>query len=309
MYNIIITGATSFIGVHLIRQLMLDKDIYIYAVIRRNSNKKELIPKAKQIQLIESNMDEYHFLSQRIPDACDACFALAWNGTRGKARNNGKQQYDNYKYSMDFIKEAAMLGCTKIISAGSQAEYGKMDGITTENSPQRPNTEYGKAKLRFYQDAFDYCRKKDISFKEPRFFSLYGEGDNSGTMILSILNDMLHDRPCMLTECKQDWNFLHIDDAINGLVLLLTEECEDGAYNFASEDTRKLKKFVEQMYQLTQSKSELKYGVLPYPETGIVSMKPSAQKLMKQTGWRPKISFADGILSIVHEIQKSGKHA
>lgn len=304
MSKIIVTGATSFIGIHLVRQLITNNKNEVYAIVRRNSEKRKLLPISEQIHIIELNMNEYCKLSNVIQSSCDVCFTLAWNGTRGESRNIRTWQQENYMYSMECIKEVCKMGCKKIICAGSQAEYGFMEGIITEKSINKPNTEYGKAKLKFYQDALKYCHENEVSIKEPRFFSLYGEDDNPKTMILSILNAMLMGEPCKLTECIQYWDFLYIEDAVQAMIMLMDQICEDGIYNFASGDNRKLKDFIEEMYQMTQSNSELQYGKISYPLTGMVSMKPSIGKLTSQTGWKPQVSFHEGINKVIKKLQR-----
>ncbi len=172
----------------------------------------------------------------------------------------------------------------------------------TEDSICRPNTEYGRAKLAFYEAIACICTENNISYKEPRFFSLYGPGDFSGTMILSILRDMLANRPCRLSECRQMWDYLYIDDAIEGLIRLCKEPCPDGVYNFGSGDTRPLRGFVEEMARLTQTSSKLLYGALPYPATGMVSIWPDVSKLKRELHWEPKVPFAEGIRTILESI-------
>ena len=53
------------------------------------------------------------------------------------------------------------------------------------------------------------------------------------------------------------------------------------------------------MAELTHTKSELKFGSVPYPETGIVNTNPSVEKLMEETGWKPAIPFAKGIKKVI----------
>ena len=57
MKRIVITGATGFIGIHLIKQ-WLEKDAKIYAVIRPNSKNAGRIPKNDHIRIIELKMEE-----------------------------------------------------------------------------------------------------------------------------------------------------------------------------------------------------------------------------------------------------------
>ncbi len=296
--RIVITGGNSFIGQRLAKRAgMLGWETLLVA---RPSRRVVLPPNAT---LIELDMVDYSRLGE-LAGPCDCLFHLAWDGTRGESRIDALQQRKNLECSLDAVQSMLLAGCRKIISAGSQAEYGPHNEQITEESACRPNTEYGKAKLAFYDELDALCRRKGVSYKEPRFFSLYGPGDYRGTMILSILRDMLANRPCRLTECRQMWDYLYIDDAIKGLIHLCKEPCPDGVYNFGSGDARPLREYVEDMAQLTQTKSELLYGAVPYPPTGMVSIWPDVSRLKRELHWAPKVSFEEGIQSILRSIAR-----
>lgn len=298
MKKAIITGATSFIGLHLIKKL-IEEQWKVYAVVRKESNKVVLLPQNKLIEIIYLNMDEYDQLGSHIPESCDIYISLAWNGTRGNTRMDTQKQKENYLYSMAALKTAVKIGCKIIINAGSQAEYGSMKTKITENDVCRPNTEYGFWKLKYYEEGMKYCEKHGISFKEARFFSLYGEDDNAQTMVLSILYNMINNYPCKLTKCIQLWDFLYIDDAIDGIWRLINMPCANGAYNFGSGDIRPLKEFVMEMYKISNSKSQLLFGAIPYPQTGMVNVCPDISKLQTQTGWNAATDFSQGIHKII----------
>lgn len=302
-----ITGAASFIGRSLARKLDESGEYCIFAVVRRGSGKNRMFPMSGRVRVIELNMDEYQEIPNILHQPLDACVALAWDGTRGSARDDNALQKENYRHSMECVRAVCSLGCKKFFSAGSQAEYGNMYGIVDETSICSPNTAYGKEKLRFYTDASRVCEKSGTCLIEPRFFSLYGEGDNPNTMILSILDAMLKNKPCRLTACIQRWDFLYIEDAVRGLELLLSSECAQGVYNFASGTNRVLKEYIDEMYKITQSESRLLYGAVPYPKTGMVSMQPSVEKLQRETGWKPYVSFAQGIQRILDSKRKEGR--
>jgi nucleoside-diphosphate-sugar epimerase len=299
MKKAIVTGATSFIGAHLIKKLV-EEGWKVYAVVRKKNTKEKLLPDSKQIVIIRLNMEEYGRLEEKIKEPCDVYVSLAWDGTRGKERLDAKKQEENYKYSMEALKAVKNIGCKLVISAGSQAEYGLMQNKINEDAVCRPNTEYGIWKLNYYKDGMDYAKQHDMAFKEPRFFSLYGEDDDERTMILSILTNMIKNMPCKMTQCVQLWDFLYIDDAIDGIIRLINIPCEDGVYNFGSGDIRPLKEFVMEMYQIADSKSQLLFGAISYPDTGMVNVCPDISKLQTQTGWKAATSFADGIQKIIN---------
>lgn len=72
-------------------------------------------------------------------------------------------------------------------------------------------------------------------------------------------------------------------------------------YNFGSGYSAPLKEYINIMMEVTQSKSELRYGAVSYPATGIVNVNPNIDRLL-ETGWVPKIQFSDGIRGICKEI-------
>lgn len=302
MKNIIITGATSFIAVNLINEI-ISSDVHVYAVVRPQTNKMKNLLKSNKITIIESEMKDYFKLESKINKKCDVLFSFAWNGTRGIDRDNHILQNENYRYSIDALQAAINLGCSSIISAGSQAEYGLTEKEITEESPCNPVTEYGKQKLRFFNEASKICIQNKILFKEPRFFSIYGIDDYEGSMISSILKKMMKNESCDLTECVQKWDFLHVKDAAKGLVKLIETDCQDGVYNFGSGIAKPLKDYVLEMQNILNSKSQLNFGSIPFPVSGMMSIQPNVRKLMVNCDWQPEISFQDGIKEIIDNIK------
>lgn len=299
MKTLVITGATSFIGLNLLNHLL--NDYKIIAVIRPNGKKFEKLPVNVNLSVMELNLEEYDKLSLSITENIYGFIHLAWNGTRGTDRRNIEMQKLNYKFSISALHSAAKLNAKIFMSAGSQAEYGLQNNIITENTVPKPVTAYGKSKLKFYEYGIEFCKNNNIKFVEPRFFSLYGAGDYKGTLIMSMLAKMLKNEPCDLTDCTQKWNFLNIKDAVAGMKILLeNEQVESGAYNFASNDTRELKSFLLEMKNITNSKSKLNFGAIPHNDSGKYGINPDISKLLN-TGWQPKINFEDGIREILYK--------
>ena len=72
----------------------------------------------------------------------------------------------------------------------------------------------------------------------------------------------------LLTQSVQMWDYLFIDDACDALIKLI-DSGASGAFNFASGDCRQLKDYVLEMRQVLHSRSELRFGAVPYPPTGM----------------------------------------
>lgn len=295
--KIAIAGASCFIGKRLV-QASINKDWEVVAVVREGSREIPYLSSLPNVSVVQCNMDDYGSLGS-MTGAVDCFVYLTWDGTRGDARNEYERQKHNYECGMAAVRSVLDAGCGRVITAGSQAEYGLNGVVITEDMECSPNTQYGIWKLKFFEDAMHMCRMTGVHLKEPRFFSLYGPDDYDKTLIISMIDNMLHNRRCEMTECVQMWDYLYIDDAIAALILLCEQDCADGAYNFGSGDTRRLKDYVEELKDILGSSSELVYGAVPYPPTGMVSIQPNLDKLKQEIGWTPDISFRNGVLEIV----------
>ena len=295
--NIIITGATSFIGLHLIDGLIEHGGYNIYAIVRENSNKINRLPKSK-ITVIENSMENFELLEDKIPQNFYALFHLAWNGTHGEDRMNPKMQKDNYLNSLKLLEVSKKKNCNIFITAGSQAEYGPHNDKVYETTKEIPNTEYGKYKLKFYNDAKTFCENNGICLIEPRFFSLYGINDYENTLIINSIKKMQNNQSMDFTKGVQLWNYLYIEDAVNALILLMEKEVS-GIYNFGSLDTRPLKEFVLEIKRILNSTSNLNFGKIQ--DSGIINVNPSIEKLLNTIEWKPQTTFTEGIRMILRK--------
>lgn len=297
MQKVIVTGATSFIGVHLIEKLLAE-NWEVYGVIRPNSSNLSRLPQHNHLHVVELELSEINQLPQHVTQA-DCFYHLAWEGARLPHRDDPVMQKKNYDAAVAAMYAAHRLGCRCFVGFGSQAEYGTVNGPVDENYPPLPITEYGKYKLNAYHTLDKLAQKMNIHFVWLRIFSLYGKYDYPGTLIMSCIDKMQKNAPISLTQCSQNWDYLHVEDAAVAIALFAEIPCEDGVYHIASGNSRPLRAYVEEMKETLRSDSLLDFGAVPYGSGGPVNLEPDVNKTKETLGWEPKISFAQGILKIV----------
>ena len=273
----VITGATSFIGLELLDYL-LSLQHQVVAVCRPNSQGLSKIPAG--VEIITAEMSDYGSLHREIEHA-DVFVNLAWGGTGHDGRNVQDVQHENVINTIAAMFTADEMGCQVFVEAGSQAEYGTVLESITEETPCHPFSEYGKAKLEVKERLFELSEQLGVKYIHLRIFSLFGENDHPWTLVMSCIDKMLRDEPIDLSPCTQNWNFLYVKDAVKQIAGLCTyavnnTELRHEIFHIASDDTRILHKFVERMYQLTGSASDLKYGAIK--PTNIVSLDPDLSK-------------------------------
>lgn len=286
----IITGATSFLGVEL-SKLLIVQGHQVAAICRPDSHGLKELP--DEVQVVYAAMDEYGALDSKIEKA-DVFIHLAWGGTGHGGRDDVEVQLQNIECTRQAMLAAHRMGCQLFVMVGSQAEYGSTTEPQTEDMLCQPFSEYGKAKLCVKDKGFELAEQLGMKYMHLRIFSLIGENDHPWTLVMSCVDKMLRNEPIDLSPCTQNWNFLYVKDAARQVTLLCKyalgdKEFVHEIYNIASDDTRPLRDFVEQMKDLTKSKSELHYGaVIPMH---LVSLQPKISKTISVVGKITEYNF------------------
>jgi UDP-glucose 4-epimerase len=188
----VITGPTGAIGTALIAEL-ISHGIEVEAVVRPDSRRTDNIPKSPLVHIVPCDLKELKTLHEKIEHA-DVFYHFGWDGTFGNSRNNAYGQLENVRYALDAVEAAAALGCTTFVGAGSQAEYGRVEGSLNASTPAFPENGYGIAKLCTGQMTKILCEQKGIRHIWTRILSIYGPFDGAKTMVMSTIVSLLKGR-------------------------------------------------------------------------------------------------------------------
>lgn len=299
MKTVVMTGATSFLGVNVLNNLLANQ-YEVYALVRKSSKSFSKLPVSENLHLIYGALDDLKLIEEHVSSA-DYFLHFAWDGSGNLGRADAAVQSKNVDYAMNALEIANNLGCEKFIFPGSQAEYGQKYDVIKEFDDCNPISEYGKAKLSFSSKAHEFCKDKSIAFIHLRIFSVYGYGDRDGTLVDLCVNRFIKNESVELGPCAQKWNFLFIEDFVGLIEQILIHDVKTGIYNIASSDTRVLKAFVNEIYEISKSSSEIRFGERTANPEGSPSLMPSIDKIIEVIGEYAFTSFERGIKSIIEK--------
>lgn len=292
--KITIAGANSFIGKRMLKLLASEGVHEVTAIVREESKNRAVIEQYPNIHIVDCNMENYASLGEKCSTG-DVFINYAWKGSRGATRMDHEMQKFDYECTMASFRSMAEAGYKTLVSAGSQAEYGQIEDVITEDTIPQPNTEYGKYKLKIYEDSTVLCKDYGIRFIEPRYFSLYGPGDYEKTLIMSCISKMMNGEDVVLNPCTQLWDYMYVDDACTGLLKLIENNVSAGAYDFATGIHCPLRDFVLDIKRALNSSSHVEFDD-PAHYTGLyIDIKPIISKLVEAIGWVPETTFIEGI--------------
>ncbi len=299
MKKVVITGPTGAIGTALIWHL-IKNNIEVLAVCRKNSKKLKNIPKHPLVRILELNLDELHQLPEHVKEKeYDIFYHFAWDGTFGDARNNMSGQVCNIQYTLDAVRAASLMGCKRFIGAGSQAEYGRVEGCLTPMTPTFPENGYGMAKLAAGQMSRILCRQLGMEHIWTRILSVYGPCDGAGTMVMSTIHKLLNGEKTAFTKGEQMWDYLYAKDAGKAMYILAEKGKDGKVYCLGSGKAMPLKEYIEIIKNTINEKLKLEYGEIPYASNQVMHLCADITELEKDTGFCPEYGFENGIVETI----------
>lgn len=294
MKRVIITGATGSVGTALVQEC-IQQDIEVLVFTRRDSGRNHHIPKHSLVSSLDCSLEELAAVENLTGKTYDVFYHFAWEGTTGAARNDMYLQNQNVKYALDAVGAAKRFGCRTFIGAGSQAEYGRVEGILKPDTPAFPDMGYGIGKLCAGQMTREYAHQLNIKHIWVRILSVYGPNDGAQSMVMSTIQKLKHGEVPQFTKGEQMWDYLFSGDAAIAL-RLLGEYGKDGSlYLLGSGQVRPLKEYIEDICQAVNPEAEIALGAVPYSERQVMHLCADVSKLQQDTGFVPETTFREGI--------------
>lgn len=298
MKRAIITGATGVIGTALIKEL-IKSNVECLVLLRQGSPKNERIPYHPLITKKYCRLNDLFKLQNDTGKEYDVFYHFAWAATAGPDRNNMYVHADNIKYALDAVGAAKRFGCKVFIGAGSQAEYGRHEGILKPDTPCFPENGYGIAKLCAGQITREYAHQLELKHIWTRILSVYGPNDGENTMVMSLINKLQKGETPALTKGEQMWDYLYSADAARAFRLLGEKGVDGKTYVLGSGEARPLKEYMETIRDVVSPGAQLEFGRIPYSEKQVMYLCADVSGLEKDVGWEPQKDFSEGIKEIL----------
>jgi nucleoside-diphosphate-sugar epimerase len=183
--NILITGASGFIGSFLIDEA-IKHNYTVNAIVRKSSNTENL--QTKNIRIIIVDFADINDIKRKISEMPHFSYIIHNAGITKALKNNEfyNSNYGNTKRLIESLKEINRIP-TKFIYISSLAAFGpaKKNKTLSENSIPKPLTIYGKSKLA----AEKYIIKESgIPYIIFRPTAVYGPGDKDFLQTIKLQN-------------------------------------------------------------------------------------------------------------------------
>lgn len=304
MKTAVITGPTGAIG-RALMSVCIQAGYEVLAVVHRTSTRAAELKRIEHCQVLHLDLSEYDDALEEIKKqnittkGCELFFHLAWMAPFGKDRENLPLQLENVKFSLAAVRFAKALGCSTFVGAGSQAEYGRVKGKLSPDTPTFPETGYGVAKLCAGQMTRLACDKTGLKHVWTRILSVYGPHDGKNSLISIAVDAMIHNRETSFTPCDQIWDYIYSEDAARAMLLVAQKGKHGSVYVIGSGEARRLKEYILKIAKLINYKKEIGFGKRLYNDKQVMNLQADIKGL-QELGFELKVRFEEGIQRIIH---------
>jgi dTDP-6-deoxy-L-talose 4-dehydrogenase (NAD+) len=274
--KILVTGATGFVGSHVINEL-LKYDHQIIIAVRNKNSVKHLQDKIKVIEFDLDNLqsNKNYFSESGKPDLL---IHLAWQGLP-----NYKEKFHlekNLPSHSAFLKNIVSNGLQNLVVTGTCFEYGMKEDCLSEEMESDPQNPYALAKDKLRKFLEELQKQNSFTLKWIRLFYMYGKGQNPNSL-LSQLETALQkgDKVFNMSGGEQLRDYLPIETVAEYIVRIALQNKITGIINCCSGVPIKVKTFVEKYLEKNKKKINLNLGYYPYPDYEAMAFWGDAKKL------------------------------
>lgn len=301
--NILITGATGFVGSHLIEYILENKKNTVYGTKRRRSDMSNVQETKDKIEWIDTDLTDSHSVYNALKiSSPDKIFHLAAQSFVPTSWNAPQETViTNVIGTINLFESIRQLNLDpKIHIAGSSEEYGlvKTDEIPiSESNPLRPLSPYGVSKVA--QELFAQQYHKSYGMKTVTTRAFNHTGPRRGELFVTsnfakqiveiekgIKKPIIH-----VGNLNAQRDFTDVRDIVRAYWISL-DKCRYGeSYNVCSEKSTTIKKILETLIKYSNVNVEVKQDPTRMRPSDVELLVGDCTKFKKETGWKPEISL------------------
>jgi dTDP-6-deoxy-L-talose 4-dehydrogenase (NAD+) len=258
--KIAVSGATGFIGRHILAALAGRPGVEVTALVRRPTT---MLPASVGQAVIDlAGADDDVFARAGAPDLL---IHLAWGGL---PNYRSRHHFENeLPIQYRFLKAMVAGGLRSMLVTGTCYEYGMIDGELAENLAPAPANPYAYAKVALHRQLLFLRAEMPFSLSWARLFYMFGPGQ-APTSLYSLLQAAIDrgDARFPMSAGEQLRDYLPVERVAELLVELAMRAPDAGIVNICSGVPVSVRSLVEHWATARNSAIVPELGRYSYPD-------------------------------------------
>lgn len=302
--RVLISGATGFIGTHLIPRLV-EEGYEVYALQRQTAGR---YVQGQTGNAVFSDLRDFFAVRKVVAELQpDVVIHLAAISPVAYSYDHPQEVISVNALGTVNLAEACLREVPSFkhfLFAGTSEEYGNQKEFPIKETAElKPNSPYSVSKVA----ADKYLQYMWGAYRFPvtvlRPFNTYGRKQDAHFMVERIITQALCSSQIRLGDIKAVRDLLYVDDHIEAYLACLRQgdKAKGQTFNFCTSQGWRVEEVVQLVSKLLGKKLEIVAGTIPKRPLDINMLVGDNAKSQKTLGWAPKVPLEEGLrLTIEH---------
>lgn len=294
--RVLVTGATGFIGSHLVDQLV-SLNAQVTVVVRSASSHWRLQKISDKIEYLTADLTQPETLKRAYKGRkFDFLFHLAALTKHDRNPALLTQSFNhNVIGALNLFAYFLNSGIKMVVNIGTCEEYGNNKAPFHELMRESPVSSYSASKVSISHYAQMLWRIYKFPIVTVRPFLTYGPRQTDDNLIPYIIRQTLKNMPFNTTKGEQTREFHYVSDMVEGILqAAATPQGRGEVIDLGTGEEYQVKNVVKLIMSLTKSKSVWKKD-LSYRQGEVMHFYCKGEKAKQLFHWQPKINLEKGI--------------
>lgn len=292
MENVIITGADGFVGSYTVQHFLSEGKNVL--ALDMGDVPRRLKPHPN-LEYRRCDIADINSMLLLIPKGVyDTFVHFAWAGSAGPARVDYNLQMKNALNTVECLKAARELGCSRFVCAGSIMEYEVESSVHSQGSHPGMAYIYGMGKHVAHCLCKCVAANIGIDLLWPMITNAYGVGEYSPRFVNTTLRKIIDGEPLQFTAATQNYDFVYVTDVAKAFYLVAEKGRPFNEYMIGSGSARPLKEFILEMVGSCGPDADPLFGDVPFTGTNMPLSTFSIDAIRNDCGFEAEVHFGEG---------------
>jgi nucleoside-diphosphate-sugar epimerase len=261
MAQVLLTGATGFVGRHILKRLEKQGHNVLLPVRPNWQDRIEINTSLSQAietkDLFSESVDWWH----NALDGIDTVIHAAWYAEPGVYLTSEKN-LDCLSGTLQLARAAARRKLKRFVGLGTCIEYALSEKPLSLDTPLAPTTPYSAAKVATFHCLQHWFTHEDVSFLWCRLFYLYGAGEHPKRLVPYLHEQLASGQVADLSSGTQIRDFIDVEQAADMIVAGAFSQTQ-GAANICTGQGRTVRALAEEIADQYGRRDLLNFGARP----------------------------------------------